>query len=190
MEDRELVKKLLAKDLAAERYFFNLYRDRLYKACVYLLGYQDSEAEDVVQEAFIVALQKLPGFEFRSTLHHWLFRVCMNLCYRRIRKRGRQIAHVEEELEGLSESLAVEQDDRRMEEEEKGKMIQILRQQRELLGDPCRGLLRMRDEENNSYIAIAESLKIPLGTVMSRLSRCKEALKELILRALREESRV
>src|ERR1035438_8896787 len=74
LEDRQLVEKLLAKDTDAENYFFRIYRDKLYKVCVYLLGYQDPEAEDITQEAFLAALRKLPEFEFRSSLYTWLYR--------------------------------------------------------------------------------------------------------------------
>src|SRR5581483_9642476 len=86
LEDRELVQKLLAKDPAAEKYFFQVYHPKLFRTCNHILGYRDPEAEDVAQEAFIVALRKLPEFEFRSTLNRWLFRICVFLCFERIRK--------------------------------------------------------------------------------------------------------
>jgi len=62
----------------------------------------------------------------------------------------------------------------------------LVARQRDLMGDPCRSLLRLRDEEEESYSSIAETLKVPIGTVMSRLARCKEALKKLVLSALEE----
>ncbi len=187
MEDKELVERLLAKDKGAERYFFETYREKLYKACVYFLGHQDPEAEDIVQEAFIVALRKLPEFEFRSTFHHWLFRICVFLCYHRIHKRRRHVVHLEEELEELSGAKSVEQERWKKEDGEKQRMIELVQQQRELMGDPCKSLLRLRDLEGQSYLAIAEVLKVPIGTVMSRLARCKESLKTLVIRALQGE---
>jgi RNA polymerase sigma-70 factor (ECF subfamily) len=188
LDDRELVRKLLAKDPEAERFFFVTYRDRLCKACFYVLGYQDPEAEDVVQESFLAAFNKISEFEFRSSLFHWLFRICMNRCYERIRARQRQIVRVEAELEGLVGPPSIEQEQRRGEAAETHRILEIIEAQREVLGDPCRRLLRLRDQDGNSYAAIAESLKIPIGTVMSRLSRCKEALKQLVLQALGKES--
>lgn len=186
MEDRELVQKLIAKDPEAESYFFHTYKEKLYQACVYLLGYQDPEAEDIAQEAFIVALRKLPEFEFRSSLYRWLYRICVFLCYKRIRSRKRQVTLLDEQLEDLSSPLAL---DREFQDEQKAqtqKVIQLIRSQRDLMGNLCRDLLKLRDEEEKSYGMIAEALKIPIGTVMSRLARCKEALKELVLRAVRE----
>ncbi len=189
LEDRELVQKLLAKDEEAEKYFFHTYRTKLYKTCVYILGYQDPEAEDVAQEAFMVALRKLPEFEFRSSLNRWLYRICVFLCYERIRKRKRQVVQLESELESLSAPALVQQERQVEVEDEKKRMIQLVRSQRDMMGNPCRELLKLWDEDNLSYAVIAENLKIPIGTVMSRLTRCKEALKQLVLNILREGTR-
>ncbi len=190
MDDRELVKKLLAKDEKAQHYFFNTYWNKLYKACVYILGQKDHEAEDLAQEAFIVALRKLPEFEFRSSLHHWLFRICTYLCYEHIRERKKKLLRLEENLDNLPGSIQVEQGRWKQEEADRQRMLQLVEKQKELLGEPCRGLLRLRDEEEKSYAMIAESLRIPIGTVMSRLARCKEALKQLVTGALEELTRV
>ncbi|HTC20622.1 MAG TPA: RNA polymerase sigma factor [bacterium] len=187
MEDRELVEKLLAKDEKAYRIFYETYRDKLYKACVYLLGYQDPDAEDITHEVFLAALRQLPQFEFRSSLYHWLYRICMYLCYERIRKRRRVISSLDEELEAAVDQRAFAAQDRELEEEkEKQKMLDLLESQRELMGDPCRSLLDLREKEKKSYAQLADLLKVPIGTVMSRLSRCKEALKALILKAMKE----
>ncbi len=51
MEDRELVRKILQGDEQAKTQFYVQYRERLYRDCVFLLGYRDPEAEDLVQEA-------------------------------------------------------------------------------------------------------------------------------------------
>lgn len=189
MDDRELVQKLINKDPMAEQYFFSAYKEKLYQACTYLLGYQDPEAEDIAQEAFMVALRKLPEFEFRSSLYRWLYRICVFLCYKRIRARNRQVAHLDEQLEAMSGPLAVEREFRDQQDLETQKIMIMIRQQRDLMGAPCRDLLVLRDDEEKSYALISELLKIPMGTVMSRLARCKEALKQLVLLAVKEGTR-
>lgn len=188
LEDRVLVQKVLEKDKEAERYFFHANRDRLYKACRYILGPGDREAEDVVQETFIAAFEKLGQFEFRSSLSHWLVRICLNRCYERLRQRQRQIVHLEEELDGLSGAFSLEQERRHAEDTDQHRMMQVVETQREVLGVPCQGLLKLRDEEGKSYALISQVLKVPIGTVMSRLARCKKALKELVIQALQAES--
>jgi RNA polymerase sigma-70 factor (ECF subfamily) len=184
LDDRQLVQKLLAKDREAENYFFRAYRDKLYNTSVHFLGYQDPEAEDVTQEAFLRALHKLSEFEFRSSLYTWLFRICVNLCYERIRKRKRQVAHLEEELETLTGPEAVSRQEREEENAEKNRLLELVETQKGRLGEFCRGLLEQRDRLQKSYAEISLDLKVPMGTVMSRISRCREALKRLVLEAL------
>jgi RNA polymerase sigma-70 factor, ECF subfamily len=186
LEDRELVEKLLTKDDGAYRHFYGTYRDKIYKACVYLLGYQDPDAEDVTQEVFLAALNQLPQFEFRSTLYHWLYRIAMYLCYERIRKRRRLVSSLDEDLESAAVPLAGGHPDRDREETERRRMLEVVESQREMMGEPCKGLLDLREKQQKSYAQIADALKVPIGTVMSRLARCKEALKNLVLRALKE----
>ncbi len=186
LDDRELVRKLLAKDDQAYRFFYETYRNKIYKACVYLLGYRDPDAEDVAQEVFLAAFKQLPLFEFRSSLYHWLYRICMYLCYERIRKRRRQVSAAEEELAAAMDPIAMERQDREQEESEKQRMVELVKTQRRLLGEPCQSLLDLREAQEKSYAQIAGLLKVPIGTVMSRLARCKEALKSLVLKALKE----
>lgn len=189
MEDRELVQKLLAKDDQAYRYFYDTYQERIYRAAVYLLGYQDPDAEDITQDVFLAALQQLPQFEFRSSLYHWLNRICMYLCFERVRKRRRMLSSLEEELEAAAGAASHQKLDRDLEEKENQKMLELLTDQKKLMGEPCQGLLELREEQHQSYAQIAVALKVPIGTVMSRLARCKEALKKLFLNALKEMSR-
>src|SRR5689334_23101308 len=158
----------------------------MYKVCVHFLGYQDSDAEDIVQETFILALRKLPQFEFRSSLYSWLYRICVLFCYERLEKRRRQVMVLQEELETLSGTTVMERQKKDEENSEKHKLLELMESQRKLLGEPCRELLELRENKDTSYGRIAKLLKVPMGTVMSRLARCRAALKQLMLKALQE----
>lgn len=184
MEDRELVQRLLAKDEEAQRFFYQAHREKLYRICVYILGYQDRDAEDMVQETFIRVLQKLSGFEFRSSLARWVNQICVHLCYRQLRKRKRLVIQVDQELEELLGPAGVERQGQEQQAHETQKWVELVEKQRALLGKPCQELLELREGARKSYVELAEILQVPMGTVMSRLARCKEALKELVRRAL------
>ncbi len=179
----------MAKDEEAYRYFYETYRNRIYKACVYLLGYRDPDAEDVTQEVFLAALKQLPQFEFRSSLYHWLYRIAMYLCYERIRRRRRLIASLDEDLEKASDSLAAGEREHVAEAMDRKRSLEVVEEEMEKMGDPCKSLLGLREKQQKSYAEIADALKVPIGTVMSRLARCKEALKALVLKALKETSK-
>jgi len=190
LDDRQLVEKLLKGDEAAERFFFHTYRDKLYRTCVSFLGYQDPEAEDVTQEAFIVALRKLPEFEFRSGLFSWLYRICVNLCYERMDKRWRQVTFLQEELEALAGPMAEERQRREEESSLRDQRLAVIAEQKKLLGAPCQDLLELREVQGKSYAELTTIFKAPMGTIMSRLARCREALKQLVLRVLEGEPNV
>jgi len=188
LEDRELVRKLLAQDDKAYRIFYETYQEKIYKACVYLLGYQDPDAEDVTQEVFLAAFKQLPQFEFRSSLYHWLYRIAMYLCYERIRKRRRQIASLNEELDEMAGPHSVHHSIHQENENEKSKLLSLLEEKKKLLGAPCQELLDLREAQEKSYAQMADILKVPIGTVMSRLARCKESLKLLMTKSMGEAS--
>ncbi len=186
MEDRELVEKILQGDEGAKAQFYTQYRERLYKDCVFLLGYRDPEAEDLVQEAFLIAFKKLPSFEFRSSLGTWLTQIGIYLCYNRYRNRARMVLKEEENLEGLLRTKAMQGEIQKSREEDKQLKLRLIDRGLEKIGPECREIVVLRDKEEKTYIEIGKALKIPLGTVMSRLSRCKKALKVLIEQMLRE----
>ncbi|MGH7739819.1 MAG: RNA polymerase sigma factor, partial [bacterium] len=71
MDERELVNRVLRGDEKARVEFYRAYQQKLYSFCVYTLGTNDPEIEDILQEVFLVAFQKLAGFEFRSSLDTW-----------------------------------------------------------------------------------------------------------------------
>jgi RNA polymerase sigma-70 factor (TIGR02960 family) len=66
------------------------YRGELYAHCYRMLG-SVQDAEDALQESLLGAWRGLAGFEGRSSLHTWLYRVCTNACLRLIARRPRRM---------------------------------------------------------------------------------------------------
>jgi len=188
VDERELVQKTLQGDPEAQNLLVRQYRDPLRRVCVHILGYQDPEVEDVLQETFLRAFQKMDRFEFRSSLGRWLNQICVHQCYNRWRRRKRMVVQAVEDLEVLlaPASVRVEDEGRRNRVQEK--RLAVLAEQKKLLGYPCREILALRDESGESYAHIAETLGIAMGTVMSRLARCRKALKDLVQKALAGET--
>jgi RNA polymerase sigma-70 factor, ECF subfamily len=184
LEERELVQKILQGDEKAKAEFFVTHRERLYRNCAYLLGYQDPEAEDVVQETFITAFEKLPEFEFKSSLATWLTKICIFKCHNRFRQRAKTVSQEHAELDTLLKSTAMEKEAAQDQEKEKRRIIEKCL---EKIGKECREVIEQRELQGKSYVEVGKALKIPLGTVMSRLSRCKRALKLLVEQFLKEE---
>lgn len=182
LDDRALVKGLLEKEGSSERFLYQTYRPKLYRIATVILGYGDPDVEDVVQETFLAALQDLPQFQFRSTFFHWLRRICVFRCYDRIRKRKRQVAGISEEMEKITDRISLEKDEEKVREGEKGDLLRIVSIELKALGERCQEILDLRDRQNKNYGEISKALKVPIGTVMSRLARCKEELKQRVLK--------
>lgn len=180
MDEKELVQRVLKGEEKAKSEFFNAFKAQLYRVCANILGYRDPDAQDVVQETFLTAFQKLGKFEFRSSLATWLTQICIYKTYQQIEKRKRDLARAHEELEILSRPSALRgvEDDRQ--EEDRREKLDLIARCLEKLKKECREIVALRDRVGLSYSAISKNLRLPIGTVMSRLARCKEALKALV----------
>jgi RNA polymerase sigma-70 factor (ECF subfamily) len=185
-----LVQLILKKDPAAQQYLYETYRPKLHRFTTYFLGYRDGDIEDVVQESFLAAFDHLHEFEFRSSLSHWLYRICVHRCYERIRQRKRQLTSLDEELEVFARGMAVQHPFDQEEEGAEHGHREFLSRVRGTMDVFCRKILELRDQDGRSYAKIADALKIPIGTVMSRLSRCKEVFTRRAKKAARKEGMI
>jgi DNA-directed RNA polymerase specialized sigma24 family protein len=92
----------------------------------------------------------------------------------------------QEELDALSVGLARREAERREDGEEKAHQLKLLRALIKGIGKPCSRVLDLRDLRGSSFAAMSMALRIPIGTVLSRLSRCRQALKQQFLSRLGE----
>jgi RNA polymerase sigma-70 factor (ECF subfamily) len=179
IEEEALVKRVIAGDPSAEEFFFKLHRPRLHRASMYFLGGGDAEAEDIVQEAFMIAIPKLPQYIFKAPIHAWLRQICLRLCYARLRSRKRLVMSPESDLELQMQGMAVDrvQADA-LEEMRQGQMIE-LSDRITRLNPASRLITELRSLKGLSYAAISRLLEIPLGTVMSRLARARDQMRQM-----------
>ena len=130
-------------------------------------------ADDIAQETFIKAYQNIHTFKEGYTFYTWLYRICMNLAINYLR---RQKLFVREQHLDNFEQLVGSQPDESESVLEREELLENLK--RELLNLPVdfRAVLVLKFYENLSCAEIAGVLKIPLGTVLSRLARAREEL--------------
>jgi RNA polymerase sigma-70 factor (ECF subfamily) len=84
----DLVRRALARDGDAVRAIMQAHNQRLYRIARGIAG-NDSEAEDIVQEAYVIAFGRLDGFRGESALATWLSRIVINEALGRLRKKRR-----------------------------------------------------------------------------------------------------
>lgn len=127
-------------------------------------------AEDAAQEAFIRAWQHLPKYKPRSPFRNWVYRIATNVALDVLR-RERETVDVDDV------PLATQEDgpDVALEKSERGERV---RQAVLALPPASRAVLVLREYEGLSYQEIAETLGIPIGTVMSRLNYARSQLRK------------
>lgn len=150
------------------------YQNRLVNSLYHLSG-NLSEAEDVAQEAFVLAFLKLDSFRGQSHFYTWLFRIARNLAVSRFRRTHRTTS-----LDSGPGSMAAglisngtAPDGRLLQSETVARVQMALAR----ISEEHRVILILREMDELDYDAIAEALELPVGTVRSRLHRARLQLK-------------
>lgn len=144
-----------------------------------------SDAEDVVQEAFIKAYRSQDGFRGEANVGTWLRRIVMNEALdfrRRARGRGK-----ERRLVVSSEASGDEQPSRAAGPDATAidrERAEAVRRAIEALPEDQRVVILLREIEELGYREIADLLELPLGTVESRVIRGRERLRLALRRRL------
>ncbi|MBI5209990.1 MAG: sigma-70 family RNA polymerase sigma factor [Elusimicrobia bacterium] len=154
----------------------------VYNLSLRLVG-NPTDAEDLAQDALLRALKALPGFRGDSSLSTWVYRITVNTWKNRVRSEKRRGFWKTVSLnlftgEDADEEPSFKADDppldAGLETGEKGTMVQKGLME---LDEESRAVIVLRDIEERSYQEIAAILRIPEGTVKSRLSRARESLR-------------
>ncbi len=173
-DETELIQAATRGDRGAFEVLVRRYQDRLYTAVVHIVGCR-SEAEDVVQDAFVQAFVKLDTFKHQSRFYTWLYRIAFNVSISRRRRRRRVEVSWDESRE-LAGEEPVDSGESPMDPLEQAERRQLLEQAMGRLTEEHRSIIVLRHLEEFSYEEIAEILVISVGTVRSRLHRARAAL--------------
>jgi RNA polymerase sigma-70 factor (ECF subfamily) len=157
--------------------------DRLYNFARWLTQNRD-EAEDLVQETYVKALKGFSSFSVGTNFRAWIFRILRNT-----------FLNSRTGLKAATVSLEQQDDPALPVDNETPETILIDRTSERLLQEAIeelpvqyREVLLLCEVEEMSYQEIATTLTIPIGTVMSRLSRARRALREAVKRKLNRSS--
>jgi RNA polymerase sigma-70 factor (ECF subfamily) len=133
-----------------------------------------SDAEDVVQEAFLRAFKFFDGFHGGNS-RAWLLAIVRNVTYDWLRTNSRngELVEFDEELHAPEESDFESQ-------ELRAEQQQVVRQAIQELPVGYREVTILRELEGVSYKEIAEIVRVPVGTVMSRLARARHHLQRCL----------
>ena len=185
-EPDPLIERCLQGDEQAWEQIVRQYWRRVFNVAYKFVGRHD-EAEDLTQDVFLKVFKSLATFDRRANFQTWLVSVSRNLCidhYRSVRKERETIDRdvnaddLSPHSVEISAHVALERHD----------LAQELRRALEQLPEALRTAVVMRDIQELSYQEIADRLRLPEGTVKSRINRGRHELARQITR-IREKGR-
>jgi RNA polymerase sigma factor (sigma-70 family) len=164
--DAQLVSRCRTGDAAAWNEFVDRFSRYVYAICSRGFRLAAHDAEDVFQEVFTRAFEKLPELRSDDAVRPWLAQLTRRLCIDKLRLLARDTPseaepderEVDDVLATLDEAMAV-------------------RAALDAVGDPCREILDRFFCRDESYRTIGDLLELPSGTIASRISRCLEKVR-------------
>ena len=185
--DQTLIDHCLAGRREAFGLLVERYQTRLFHSLLHLLGSAE-DAQDATQEAFVNAFEKLGSFRGQSQFYSWLFRIAYNTAVSTKRKSRRMSVSLEarRDATGLepSDGNPTSEPSYAMDVSDRQRLVQ------QALSELCeefRAALVLKEIDGMSYEEIADIVKVPLGTVRSRIHRARLELREKLSVLLRSE---
>lgn len=183
--DGEIVQRILQGDLALFELLMRRHNQRVYRAIRSILR-DDSESEDVMQEAYVRAYEHLAQFEGRAQFSTWLTRIAVNEALKRLTARGKFDPLDDERYEGEDKSMPSFQSNLPTPEANasRSELKGLLENAILALPQKYRAVIVLRDVEEMNTAETAEVLSLTEANVKVRLHRAHELLRgELFARA-------
>jgi RNA polymerase sigma-70 factor (ECF subfamily) len=185
IDSRLLIRQAQAGDIRAFEELVVIYQDKIVTMSYYLTGNQ-ADAQDLAQEVFVQAYTKLRSFRQEANLGTWLHRIAINM-WSNMQRRQKfpNLLSLDDPVqtgEGeFARSVAADDPAGDPEEAFEGKELQeSVRQALRSLSEEYRIVLVLREIEGYNYEEIAKITGCSLGTVKSRMSRARQALREIV----------
>ena len=176
--EKEIIRKVKSGDVNAFEEIVKMYEKRICQT-IYFMVKDDSIVEDIAQEVFIKIYKNLSKFNEQSSLYTWIYRITMNACYDEIKKEQKiKTFSTYIEVDDHEEEVEIEDETQDVENIIENKFDkQMLIKAIKNLPSESRALIVLRDIRGFSYWEISDMLKLKLGTVKSKISRARFALK-------------
>ena len=173
LSDEEVVLCVRAGDVALYGVLMRRYNQRLYRAVRAILR-DESEIEDVLQEAYLAAYRNLAEFEGRARFSTWLVRIAVNKALDRRRQRSPVVA-LSDATDAAMTSATHRDDPER--QSARRELAMLLEDAIDALPELFRGVYLLREVDGMSVEETAESLGLELNTVKTRLHRARSLLR-------------
>jgi RNA polymerase sigma-70 factor (ECF subfamily) len=171
LEERRLINLILAGDAAAERQLYDTHVDRVFRLAYRMTG-DPTQAEDLTQDTFIRAFDRLADFRGEAPFAGWLHRVATSVILTGLRKRKRvqEVESIRDDLEWVAGAGPRNDPD----------LKRSLDRAVDRLDENHRLVFVMHDMEGYTHQEIATAVDAPVGTIKARLSRARQKLRNAL----------
>lgn len=187
--EAEAIRLAQAGDAAAFEYLYQLHSRRVYALCLRMVG-NPSDAEDLMQEAFLQLFRKIGTFRGESAFSTWLHRMTVNVVLMRLRKKSLPAASLEETTEPDEETGGPRKDIGAPDLRLSGAVDRVnLERSIEKLPPGYRTVFVLHDVQGFEHNEIAGIMGCSVGNSKSQLHKARTRLRELLQEDLRDQAR-
>jgi len=175
-EESRLIARARGGDRAAQELLVRRYQEPLYRLACNLLRHPE-DARDATQEALVAMLRSLRTFRGEARFRTWLYRLTTNVCLMQRRRHQARTRLLSATPVEACDSPAADPESAVLARDMQAAVRECVRR----MPPDFRAVVVLREVEGLSYEEIAEILRLPFGTVQSRLSRGRRWLREALL---------
>lgn len=170
LSDEEIVKKIQSSDQELYAIIIERYQNKLLRYANSLIK-DENKAVDAVQESFIKAFVNLRSFDKGKKFSSWIYRIVHNEIVNSVKKHQKEILLPENFDQASEEDIQKE-----FEQKETSEVVEkCLKEMPIIYSEP----LALYYIDDKSYEEISDILRLPMGTVATRISRAKKLMKNL-----------
>ena len=187
--EAEAIRLAQAGDAVAFEHLYQLHGRRVYALCLRMVG-NPSDAEDLMQEAFLQLFHKIGTFRGESAFSTWLHRMTVNVVLMRLRKKTLPAASLEETTEPDEETGGPRKDIGAPDLRLSGAVDRVnLERSIEKLPPGYRTVFVLHDVQGFEHNEIAGIMGCSVGNSKSQLHKARTRLRELLQEDLRDQAR-
>ena len=179
--DEELILAFQNGDRNAFNQIVERYKDKLTNF-LYRFTYDIDSAQDLAQDTLLKVYIKKDSYKEIAKFSTWIYTIASNLAKTELRKIKRRKTYTISALSTDDREFVIHQSDAESFEDEEDTLVsgKILQKCLNNLDNEFKNIIILRDIQELSYDEISKILKIPLGTVKSRINRGRFKLKDLL----------
>ena len=177
MDTKDIIKSCITGDEDAFRKLVDGYSDFAFSIAFRILN-EEEESNDIVQESFITVWNKIGDFNIEKNFSNWFYRIIVNKCYDSLRKKKRkQLVYPDTEGWNILGIHGNNDPDKKMDNEEIGKMIRLLTNK---LSKKQKIVFILSELENLDHEDISEITGMAKTSIKSNLNHARRKIGEMI----------